>query len=111
MRSRYCAYALGDCDYIMLTTHSQNTAYNADFKAWRADLQTFTSSTSFDGLKVIEAEEGDVTATVSFTAYLRQGDGDATFSEKSTFTKEEGKWLYRGGEMIDTQAPRPGAET
>jgi SEC-C motif-containing protein len=100
MRSRYCAYALGLTDYIMATTHKENSTYNQDFKAWRADLDAFSSQTTFDGLKVLSAEEGENTAIVSFTAYLRQAGVDATFSEKSTFAKEGGAWLYKSGENI-----------
>jgi SEC-C motif-containing protein len=100
MRSRYCAYALGLSDYIMVTTHKQNSAYQADSKAWRADLDAFSDQTSFDGLKILAAEEGEDQATVSFTAYLRQAGAEATFSEKSTFVKEGGAWLYKSGENV-----------
>ncbi len=100
MRSRYCAYALGLSDYIIATTHKQNSSFREDFTAWRADLDTFSSQTSFDGLKILAVEEGEDTATVSFTAYLRQGGADASFSEKSAFVKEGGAWFYKSGEAI-----------
>jgi SEC-C motif-containing protein len=99
MRSRYCAYALGLVDYIMTTTHSQNAAYTADRTAWGKDLALFCKHTNFDGLKILQVEEGVEEGTVSFTAYLRQGESDATFSEKSSFSKEGHRWLYRCGEI------------
>jgi SEC-C motif domain protein len=99
MRSRYCAYALGLVEYIMATTHSQNVAYTADRTGWGKDLERFCQHTDFDGLKILQVEEGAEEATVSFTAYLRQGESDASFSEKSSFSKEGDRWLYRCGEI------------
>jgi SEC-C motif domain protein len=101
MRSRYSAYALGLADYIIDTTHKENIGYNEDLKAWKQDLEIYCRATKFDGLKIVDAQgdEAATTATVSFIAYLRQGEADASFSEKSNFTKVDGRWLYRSGEV------------
>ncbi len=99
MRSRYCAYALGLADYLMNTTHPDHPAYNPDFVEWKADLLNFSRGTNFHGLKILEFVDGDETASVSFSAYLRQGEHDSTFSEKSTFIKQDGRWLYQAGEL------------
>jgi SEC-C motif-containing protein len=99
MRSRYSAYAIGLVDYIIESTHRDNVAYCQDLQAWRRDLEQFCGQTCFDGLKILQVEEGEEMSTVSFTAYLRQGGADASFSEKSSFAREGGRWLYRAGEI------------
>ncbi|MBS2009180.1 MAG: zinc chelation protein SecC [Cyanobacteria bacterium SZAS TMP-1] len=101
MRSRYAAYALGLCDYIMATTHTQSRLYCEDKLAWSADLDAFASQTSFDGLKILNFEESGDTATVAFRAYLRAGGQDVGFSEKSSFARVDGRWLYIDGLTSD----------
>ena len=97
MRSRYCAYALALVDYVIKTTDRQNAAYKLDTAAWRQDLLPFCQQTSFDGLKIIEAKEG--ADTVTFTAYLRQGQADASVTEKSLVRRgADGGWLYLSGQ-------------
>jgi SEC-C motif-containing protein len=99
MRSRYSAYALGLFDFIIASTHTDNVAYTKDIKSWRQDLESFCRQTNFDGLKILQFGEGEDTSTVSFTAYLRQGNSDASFTEKSSFVREKGHWLYKSGEI------------
>ncbi len=99
MRSRYAAYALGLADYIVDTTHPENPAYNKNRKAWLKDIMLFCRQSKFEGLKVWEESESETKASVSFTAHLRQGARDASFSEKSYFEKVEGRWLYKSGEI------------
>lgn len=99
MRSRFCAYAIGLSDYIIDTTHEENASYNPNRDAWKRDIEQFSVATKFDGLKIVEFNDGDKSATVTFTAYLRQGDSNATFTERSGFVKENGKWFYRSGEI------------
>jgi SEC-C motif-containing protein len=99
MRSRYSAYELNLPEYIMDTTHPEHPEYTVDRTRWKGDLETFSKHTSFDRLKILEFTDGEETATVSFTAYLRQADKDASFTEKSTFAKVDGKWFYKSGEV------------
>ena len=99
MRSRYCAYALGLIDYVMDTTHPEHPQFDTDRVRWKADLQAFAKHTRFDRLKVLDCKDGEKIATVKFTAFLRQGDNDASFTEDSTFEKIDGKWLYKSGEV------------
>ena len=97
MRSRYSAYALGLADYIMETTHPQHPEYSDDRERWKSDIEIFCKHTRFDRLKINDFEDGEDSASVSFTAYLRQADQDATFSETSLFVKENGRWFYKSG--------------
>jgi SEC-C motif-containing protein len=94
MRSRYSAYALNKPDYVMATTHPDSPHWQADRAAWRADLQAFSSSVTFVGLKILLAE-GD---TVKFRAVLMQGGRDVSFTEHSIFRQHNGRWLYVKGQ-------------
>ncbi len=99
MRSRYCAYALGNVEYVMNTTHPEHPDFSSDRKKWGQELEIFAKHTRFDRLKVMESTDGENISTVKFTAYLRQAEQDASFTETSTFEKIDGKWLYKSGSI------------
>lgn len=101
MRSRYCAYALGNVAYVMATTLEEGRAHVSDNKAWARQLGEFCRSTDFDALVVTHQRQAEREAWVSFIARLRRGGGDASFAEKSHFVRQGELWLYEGGE------PRP----
>ncbi|MFZ2888928.1 YchJ family protein [Sulfuricurvum sp.] len=93
MRSRYSAFALRLCDYIMTTTHPNNPDYNEDKERWRESILEFSQNTQFLGLRILEFIDGEDEAFVSFEARLDGG----ILKEKSRFLKVEGKWLYING--------------
>ena len=97
MRSRYSAYAIGDADYIMRTTHPDNAGFSDNTAIWKEQIQQFCSATTFEKLAILDFQDGNDTAYVTFTAYLRQNGQDATFTEKSRFKKIKGQWLYESG--------------
>ena len=90
MRSRYAAYALNLPDYIIKTTHPDNPAYLSDHQKWTSELLTFSETTQFTGLEILDSHEDDREATVTFKAMLKQNGQDASFTEKSRFLKEKG---------------------
>ena len=94
MRSRYSAYALGLIDYILRTTHPQNRDAARPEAERRREIEDFCKTTSFKDLKILDAQE----STVTFTAFLSQNGKDFSFTEKSTFEKVHGNWLYLKGE-------------
>ena len=98
MRSRFSAYALRLIDYIIESTHPDYPNRPGNINAWKKDLLRFSERTRFDDLKILEFVDGEESSTVTFTAHLRQGSQDASFTEKSFFNKVNGKWLYRSGE-------------
>lgn len=100
MRSRYSAYALQLPHYIMETTHSSHPDHHIPPDAWEKAILAFSQNTVFKDLKILEFVAGDTTAFVTFTAILSQQGRDASFTEKSQFLKEKGKWYYLKGEMI-----------
>lgn len=99
MRSRFSAYALRLVDYVIDTTHPENSGRQSNIKAWRKDLLKFADQTRFDGLEISDFTDGESIATVTFTAHLRQGNQNTSFTEKSTFEKIDGRWLYKSGVM------------
>lgn len=97
MRSRFAAYALCMPDYIIHTTHPANPQFCHDAKEWVQKISEFSLCTEFKGLEILAFQESGRFATVTFVAHLIQDKKDASFTEKSTFEKVKGKWLYRNG--------------
>lgn len=93
MKSRYSAYATGNIDYIIDTTHPDNTVYTTDTDKWKASIDIFCQDTEFLGLKIVGFEDGESEAYVSFVASLSSCD----MAERSRFIKEENRWLYESG--------------
>jgi len=97
MRARYAAYAVGEVDYILTTTHPDSPHFRPNTAAWRADVRHFSLRTTFQSLTVHHAQEDGDTAQVRFFATLKQGDQDASFGEESQFSRVDGRWLYVHG--------------
>jgi SEC-C motif-containing protein len=98
MKSRYSAYAAGLSDYIINTTHPDNPDFTPHTGPWRDAIQQFSRQTLFLGLKIIDYEEGEEEAYVTFVATLSSGE----LKERSRFLKESGRWLYAEG-VFETQ--------
>lgn len=97
MRSRYSAYAKGLSAYIIETTHPQNPTYVTNRKEWVKSLKQFSQNTDFQGLEIIEFFDGPDKSFVTFHAFLKQQNKDVSFTERSCFVKENGRWFYFGG--------------
>lgn len=94
MRSRYSAYALGNVRYIMATTHPHSPLFQNEKANWRRELKQFCQQTTFISLTILDSQEQANQATVTFRAGLVQAEQDASFTEKSLFQKEAGRWRY-----------------
>lgn len=94
MRSRFAAYALGLTDYLIQTTHPDNPAYSSNKLKWKEEILLFCHSTQFEGLEIVEFNEGLQEAYVTFNAYLSQNGINGSFREKSKFLKINGSWFY-----------------
>lgn len=100
MRSRYSAYALKDADYIMATTHENNSQYNKNRAKWSKQILEFAAKTQFIKLEILAFQEGEIDAYVTFVAYLKQQKKDVTFTERSRFLKQQGRWFYLSGTTL-----------
>lgn len=101
MRSRFCAFASKKADYIINTTHSENSDFTSNIQAWTNDIINFCEATDFDNLEILETIDGELESFVSFRVTLKQDSLDASFTEKSRFLKVEGKWFYVDGTFLD----------
>ena len=97
MKSRYCAYAVGDSSYIIKTTHPDNSDYTIDIKSWQDSISSFSKQTNFFSLEIINFIDGEEEAFVTFNARLSSGN----LKEKSRFLKFHGRWLYIEGEFYE----------
>jgi SEC-C motif-containing protein len=95
MKSRYSAYALANSNYIIKTTHPNNSDYSINIEEWSRAINQFSNSTEFLKLEIIEFIDGDSEAFVTFKATLSSGN----MLEKSRFLKVDNRWLYESGEI------------
>ena len=93
MKSRFSAYAAGDANYIIKTTHKNSPHYEEDRLQWIKEIKKFSKS-SFKKLEIIEFTENENEAFVEFKAYI----DEYIMHEKSRFIKED-IWYYVDGEI------------
>jgi len=95
MRARYCAYAIGNVDYLIATTHPQGSLFRIDTSGWKRDLRAYCARTSFTGLTIHDDEhEAGGDAFVTFTARLHRDERDESFTERSRFRRDGRRWKY-----------------
>lgn len=105
MRSRYSAYALCLPEYIISTTHPASPQFQSEKNQWVQKISNFCLQTEFKNLEILNFQEKDQFATVTFIAHLSQNNKDLSFTEKSYFEKLKGKWLYRSGQLFEGHTP------
>ena len=96
MRSRYGAYATGECKYIIKTTHPNNSEYSSDSDKWLKEICRFSKENSFENLKILTYETKEHEAYVTFEATINQ----EKIVEKSRFLKVGNSWLYESGQFL-----------
>lgn len=101
MKSRFCAFAVLNAEYIIFTSHENNPDFTNDLKSWNEDILNFSKNTSFNKLEIIDFIDDEVESFVTFKATLFQNKNDISFIEKSRFLKVEGIWKYVDGQFID----------
>lgn len=99
MKSRYSAYKVGNSDYIIKTTHKNNSDFTTDIISWKASIEEFSKYSSFEGLEILDFIDGQNEAYVTFKARIFQDKQEVFFTEKSRFLKENGMWFYVDGEF------------
>ena len=89
MRSRYSAFATGEADYLVATTHSSTRKFHK-----KSDILAWSKSNQWIKLEVLASTE----TTVTFKAYYLDYELKAQIHhEHSTFTFENGSWFYVDG--------------
>ncbi|MDD2449001.1 MAG: YchJ family protein [Sulfurimonas sp.] len=97
MRSRYSAYVLGDGNYILKTATK-----DAGFEVDVALIQEYAKSVKWLGLEIVKSDVDEV----EFKAYYKDSDGLKVQHERSNFIFEDGVWLYRDGEFLNSKIGR-----
>lgn len=95
MRSRFCAFAIGDVDYLLSSWDRQTRPQRLDLDAaitWRR-------------LQIVDTEAGgaqDSTGVVQFRAQYQQDGGRHILHERSRFGRDDGgAWVYIDGVFVD----------
>ncbi len=103
MKSRFCAYAISNSNYIISTTHNDNQDFTNDIKTWNNSILDFCDNTEFIKVDILKEINGLNESFVTFKAHLIQDGKDASFIEKSRFIKENNKWFYVDGSFIEDE--------
>lgn len=93
MRSRYCAFARGDGDYLLRSWHSSTRP---------ADLDLKDDPARWLGLKILACSgggTGDAEGRVEFVARYKVAGKAGRLHENSRFTREDGEWRYLDGDV------------
>ena len=93
MRSRYSAFAMCDCDYL-LRTSSESLRESLS----KEDLEHTCQAFQFISLDVVFAEADKV----EFIANLLHGDELHPLHETSSFVLQGDEWKYDTGQLHDT---------
>ncbi len=98
MRSRYSAYVLHLEDYLLATWHATTRPQSLDLGE--------DDGTRWLGLEVRRCTQDDENhATVEFVARYRIAGRGHRLHEISRFVREDGRWYYLSGELIDKERP------
>ncbi len=99
MRARFSAFAIGNAEYLIATTHPEGPQAQPDVEQWRADLEAYCHAVEFRELQVHGHDVDEIAgrATVTFTAALMRDGEDIGFTERSLFLLEGERWLYHSG--------------
>jgi len=93
MRSRYSAFVLGLENYLLATWHASTRPVELDLAA---------DKTKWLVLEVKKHLCGSADrATVEFVARYKVGGRAGRLHEISRFVREDGKWFYVDGELIN----------
>jgi SEC-C motif-containing protein len=84
MRSRYCAYAMGNLAYLRKTWHPDTCP----------DLRQEDLETQWTRLEVIKSKAGLKKSVVEFKAWYSENEQEHVIHEVSLFKLYKKKWVY-----------------
>jgi SEC-C motif domain protein len=96
MRSRYSAYVKGLGKYIVATLSANHPDREHDPAAAAITLSRVKDTQRFLGLTILETSTDGDYGEVKFHARIFERGQDVSFTEHSTFVKENGAWRYAG---------------
>jgi SEC-C motif-containing protein len=97
MRSRFAAFSLGDAEYLWRTLHPEHEDRTSDSDQVLAAIKAAARSLRFVRLTILEATGDQVT----FRAAVFEKGHDRSFTERSTFARDEAGWRYLSGEVLE----------
>jgi SEC-C motif-containing protein len=92
MRSRYCAFVVGDGRHLAETWHPRT----------RPDTIDLDPALRWTGLEIVRTDAGgreDSRGTVEFRARWRDGAATGVLHETSRFVRYAGRWWYVDGDV------------
>lgn len=101
MRSRYTAFTLGNVEYLKNTL---SKAEQVDFAMTEDDLAASTWQ-SLEIRDTLGGLEGDEHGEVEFVAKYKAAGAQHVHHERSTFCREDGRWVYESGAYNPKSAP------
>jgi SEC-C motif domain protein len=110
MRSRYSAFARADVGYLKATQLTPTRDVGWDETARWTKSVLWLSLTVVDR---VDGLEGDQTGVVEFIARYLEEDTIFGLHERSTFTRQDGRWIYDAGKpdvtktKVERNAPCP----
>ena len=93
MRSRYSAYVVGLIDYLLATWHPSTSPGDLELPPLK-----------WLGLEVRHAEASGDAGVVEFVARCRVNGRAQRMHETSRFVRQDGRWFYIDGQMMDEEA-------
>jgi SEC-C motif-containing protein len=95
MRSRFCAFALGDTDYLLTTWDRRNRPSGLDLD----------DGTTWRRLQIVDTEAGtesDATGVVQFRAQFQRDGRRHILHERSRFVRDaQDAWVYLDGVVVE----------
>lgn len=98
MRSRYSAFALGLGDYLVRTLSREHPDRALDPLELSRQLSRAKDRQRFLGLTILSTRVDGDAGEVTFHARIFERGEDRSFTERSTFVREDGAWRYAGAE-------------
>ncbi|WP_394163597.1 YchJ family protein [Galactobacter valiniphilus] len=92
MRSRYTAFAVLDAAYLLATWHASTRPAELELDPGMVWKRLLIQDTVAGGV-------ADVSGVVEFTAVYQDEDGRGRQTERSSFTREGGRWFYVDGQL------------
>lgn len=99
MRSRFTANVENNGAYLLASYHVSTRPEKS--------ATTFNDWFQLQILEVVNGGSENETGVVEFRALYRQGTMQGVLHERSRFCKEDGRWYYLDGELLDTSLTEP----